>query len=541
VYNNSILGPFCIELRDTFVKKRVFVLVWVALLAGLIVGGCQIAGGPESNIGGGTDSGNGRLVIEVQSDPAGQAGSLQFTGVPTGTVTIGGTLVVSNLEPGTYTSTEVDPAPDFDLTAVDCDDGDSASPSSGDPQTRTAVFNLDPAETVTCTFTNTRRGSLVIAGQTVPEDSGGTLQFTGVPTGTISSNGTLVVSNLKPGTYTSTEVDPAPEFDLTSVNCDDGASASASSGDAQTRTAVFNLDPAEIVTCTFVNTRRGSLVIASQTIPEGAQGTFLFTGVPTGTISSSGTLITANLTPGTYTSTQVDPGPDFELTSVDCDDGDSASPSNGDAQTRTAVFNLDPAETVTCTFVNAQPGADTNSTLAAGSAGSGGAPASGATPQGGNNPAPGANPFENPDIDLSEFPLPDELPPRAGEYAVPKAGPWSVTHFNGQMNCGQFSLAIPASPPESGTLEVQDNGMTIIGSGLQDAQGVAVTMQADADIRGRYTGSFQGQEQGVPVTINYFWQVVTDEYIVGYLTASVTSEGVTCTVYRPYELVYSGS
>ena len=44
----------------------------------------------------------------------------------------------------------------------------------------------------------------------------------------------------------------------------------------------------------------------------------------------------------------------------------------------------------------------------------------------------------------------------------------------------------------------------------------------------------------MPVTMNYFWQVVTEEYIVGYLTASVTAEGVTCTVYRPYELVYSG-
>lgn len=48
-----------------------------------------------------------------------------------------------------------------------------------------------------------------------------------------------------------------------------------------------------------------------------------------------------------------------------------------------------------------------------------------------------------------------------------------------------------------------------------------------------------GTEQGIPVTINYVWQVVTDEYVVGYLTSSFTAEGVTCTVYRPYELRYA--
>jgi hypothetical protein len=34
--------------------------------------------------------------------------------------------------------------------------------------------------------------------------------------------------------------------------------------------------------------------------------------------------------------------------------------------------------------------------------------------------------------------------------------------------------------------------------------------------------------------------VVTDEHIVGFLTASVTSEGVSCEVYRSFELTYTG-
>ena len=66
-------------------------------------------------------------------------------------------IVVTNLPPGTYTSTEADPTPAFDLTDISCSDGGSATPSTGNPATRTATFRLDPGETVTCTFTNTER------------------------------------------------------------------------------------------------------------------------------------------------------------------------------------------------------------------------------------------------------------------------------------------------------------------------------------------------------------------------------------------------
>lgn len=154
-------------------------------------------------------------------------------------------------------------------------------------------------------------------------------------------------------------------------------------------------------------------------------------------------------------------------------------------------------------------------------------------------PSDGTNPFEDPDPDMENFPLPEVLPPGAGTFAVPKAGPWSAVNLAGQMACGGMSLDIPASPPENGILEVRDGGRTVIGTGLQEDQ-ASITVRADPEIRGRYSGSFEGMEQGVPVTIDYYWQVVTDEYIVGYLTASVTEQGVTCTVYRPFELTYTG-
>jgi len=116
-----------------------------------------------------------------------------------------------------------------------------------------------------------------------------------------------------------------------------------------------------------------------------------------------------------------------------------------------------------------------------------------------------------------------------------------VIHFTGRMDCGEaLTVAIPASPPESGVLEGLENGQAVIGTSLRDAQDVSITMKADLNITGFYTGAFQGQEQGVLVKIHYIWQVVTDEYIIGFLTSSFTSEGVTCNVYHSFELNYSG-
>jgi hypothetical protein len=517
------------------------VLGWLLLLVTVVSVGCSLVEGDGDGPVDGPDGGSGvgepatgTIIVTVSTEPANLGGSFTFTGVPTGTIPNGGTLVVSDLEPGTYTTTQVDPAPDFDVTAAVCDDGDSETASSADPQTRTAVVNLEAGETVTCQFTNTRRAAAVVAVETEPGGAEGSFQFTGVPTGTVPAGDTLVVANLKPGTYTTTEVDPAPRFDLTAVTCDDEESATVSGGDPATRSAIFQLDPGETVRCTFINARRGTIVITPEISPEGESGLFRYTGVPSGTVSPGGGLTVANLSPGTYTTTEVDPAPDFELTDVTCDDDESESASAGDAATRTAVVNLEAGETVRCVFTHEAAAGTPDGGTGSGTTG-------GEEPgDGGSTTGDGVNPFSDPDEYLVNFPLPDELPADAGTYAVPKAGPWTVTNLSGQMDCGATSLAIPASPPESGSIDVQDGGRTLVGTSLQDDQTAPVVMTADADLVGRYTGAFDGMEQGVPVTINYVWQVVTDEYIVGYLTSSFTAQGVTCEVYRPYELRYSG-
>jgi len=94
-------------------------------------------------------TGTGTIVVKKATDPSGSSATFQFSGDTAGTIGDGQTIVVSQLPPGTYRSTEA-PRRGWRLTRITCDDTDS----SGDENTRTATFRVVAGETVTCTFTN---------------------------------------------------------------------------------------------------------------------------------------------------------------------------------------------------------------------------------------------------------------------------------------------------------------------------------------------------------------------------------------------------
>jgi hypothetical protein len=100
----------------------------------------------------------GTIIVEKQTDPNGALDMFTFTGDAEGTISDGQKIVVSGLQPGTYTSQETVPA-GWDLAAIVCDDNNS----SGNLSNRTATFRLEAGETVTCTFTNVQRGSWTTA------------------------------------------------------------------------------------------------------------------------------------------------------------------------------------------------------------------------------------------------------------------------------------------------------------------------------------------------------------------------------------------
>ncbi len=302
---------------------------------------------------GGCDTGafeeavRGTIIVEKQTDPDGAADDFDFTDDIESPFSFslgdGGTEIFYAW-PRTYTVTEIDPGPGFDLTDITCSDNNS----TGDIATGVAAISLESSEIVTCTFTNTERGAIVIEKQTDPPGAAGFgFSYTRNPCGadceglwfTLDHGARKTLSNIEPGPITITEQVMPGDYELGDLTCvEDGVSNSTA--DPDNRQAAIFLDPGETVTCTFNNTliQHATLVIEKQTECAGAIDTFAF-AIP-------------NLIPGAYPVTEGGPVPGLNLTDITCDDGASAASSTGDVGARTAFFQLDPGEIVQCTFSN---------------------------------------------------------------------------------------------------------------------------------------------------------------------------------------------
>ena len=151
---------------------------------------------------------------------------------------------------GSYTITE-DLLIGWDLTGMECTESETQDSVISIP-TRTITLNVQEGETIRCTVTNTKQGSITVSKVTDPSGGPTAFTFTGDVAGSIADGGSIVVSNLQPGTYTSVEGALA-DWQLAGIQCDDGASTNPSSGNVGTRTATFNLDAGEDVICTFTN------------------------------------------------------------------------------------------------------------------------------------------------------------------------------------------------------------------------------------------------------------------------------------------------
>jgi len=200
----------------------------------------------------------GHIIVKEQTIPANDPASFSYGGDVTGSIHNGQTLSV-DVAPGTYHTIQQLPA-GWDLQSISCD----ATGSSGNTQTKTATMTIASGQTVTCTFKNVKRGSVIVRERTQPLGAAGSFTYTGNVIGTISDGGLITVSNLSAigaPTYTATQADPTPGFDLTAVSCNDASSAHPSSGSTLTRSAQFRLDPGETVTCTFTDIKRGTLTI----------------------------------------------------------------------------------------------------------------------------------------------------------------------------------------------------------------------------------------------------------------------------------------
>jgi hypothetical protein len=121
---------------------------------------------------------------------------------------------------------------------------------------------LDPGETITCTFTDTQRGKIIVDKVTDPSGSDQLFDFDaswlGADVDFQLADGTTPFDSgyLVPGDYSVAEVNIPGDWDLTNVSCndDDGSNPRANP-------ASLVLDPGETITCTFENTERGMVTV----------------------------------------------------------------------------------------------------------------------------------------------------------------------------------------------------------------------------------------------------------------------------------------
>ncbi len=252
------------------------------------------------------------------------------------------TRTYADVAPGTYSVSETVPG-GWDQSSATCSDGSPVS-----------AISVSPAESVTCTFTNQKRGTIVVKKDAQPNDAqdfsftaGGGLapasfQLDDDADGTLSDTQTF--SNVPVGSGYSIAESVPSGWDQSSATCDDGSPVSN-----------INVAPDETVTCTFTNRKRGTIVVTKNAQPDGAQDFSFTTG--------------GGLTPASF---QLDDDTDPTLSdtqtfsSVPSGSGYSVSetvPSGWDQQSATCddgspISNIDvaPAETVTCTFTNRKRG-----------------------------------------------------------------------------------------------------------------------------------------------------------------------------------------
>ena len=209
-------------------------------------------------------------------------------------------------------------------------------------------------------ITYDRTGYITICKDTIPEsDPAGTdwfdftsdipghlafsLEDDGVPCEDCYSS-----IQLPGGIYIISETQPTG-WDLVDVSFDEVFTAEGtelSLWDWTDHTATIWLEPGEHVHVTFTNQERGTIIVEKHT-RGGAKGSFTFTGDVAGTIGGGGQLEEDNLVPGKYTVRERIPT-GWELSSIRCDDNNSS----GSVGTGTATINLEPGETVTCTYTN---------------------------------------------------------------------------------------------------------------------------------------------------------------------------------------------
>ena len=207
----------------------------------------------------------GKIVVDKVTVPGGDTTSFNFTttyGSPF-SLTDGATPNDSGfIVPGTYQVTETANA-DYDTTAT-------CTSSLGHPADNPNSINLDPGETVTCTFTNTKKPKLTVT-KIVINDNGGTKQVSDFP---LFVDGNSVTSGVKNtstiGSHTVSETTDPGYTATIGGDCAANGSVTLAAGDDKTCTITNDDKPAKLTVIKHViNDNGGTATAANFTLDSG--------------------------------------------------------------------------------------------------------------------------------------------------------------------------------------------------------------------------------------------------------------------------------
>lgn len=213
------------------------------------------------------------------------------------------------------------------------------------------VPNVHPGSSPGPSVTHAVTGQILATVTLVKNTVGGDGRFTfitdvpglGSDIQTAGGTGQTSASDVPAGTYSIVETVPAG-WRLTSATCSDGSPPNA-----------LVLGAGEAVTCTFVDTRDGQIVVEKMTFPAGSPQSFLFALAGLGVnqwfslTDAAGPRFSGFLTPGFYSVAEL-PQVGWELTSETC----TGEP--GTVNENPAAIDLNPGEVVACLFANTQNG-----------------------------------------------------------------------------------------------------------------------------------------------------------------------------------------
>ena len=274
--------------------------------------------------------------------------------------------LLPSIEAGTYSVSEV--VPDgWDLEAG-CD-GNGNTPEA---------IDLQPGQTVTCTFTNTQRGSLTFKKLSIGGDGtfdfvSNTLDPSGFQITTVDGEGySDPFAGLEPGTYDAFELDPGPDWSFQNVSCDvaGGKAQYEVVEDDQGNIGVsIDLLPGQDATCTFENALLGTVSVTKLTTGGDDSFGFQFSRdgdlldtfelETTGGSASKDAFDNFDGEPGSYSFEEIGLPDHWALTELYCtqiDADGNSSQFDGDLESASIEFELAFGDTVNCTFHNTRDG-----------------------------------------------------------------------------------------------------------------------------------------------------------------------------------------